>query len=522
MTGFFKQKLHQLFSQTPVKVISQGDLPEIPVIGISFDSRSVQPGFVFFAIGGENSDGHDYIQESIRRGAVAVVGTKTLVNLPVPYIQVDDSRQALAYISAAFYGFPGRHMTMIGVTGTDGKTTTSNMIYHILLSAGLRTGIISTVNAVIGDEVVDTGLHVTTPEAPDLQRYLSRMLASGLTHVVLEATSHGLAQHRVTGCEFDIGVVTNITHEHLDYHKTYEAYREAKGRLLTSLSSTQYKMVPSPRISVINADDPSFEYLASVTPVRKIAYSIKSEADIWAEDIQHTPSGLHFTAVTSEFRQGVTSKLVGSYNASNILAAMATTVLGLGISPEEAARGIEALEGIPGRAEQIYLGQEFTSIVDFAHTPNALKKILETTRELTRGKVLAVFGSAGLRDRQKRRMMAEVSVGLADLTFLTAEDPRTEALEDILAEMAEAAAGRGGVEGQNFWRIPDRGEALRRAIRMAKPGDVVVSCGKGHEQSMCFGKVEYPWDDRTAMRAAISEYLNIPGPDMPVLPTQSK
>ena len=522
MTGFFKQTLNQLFRRTPVKAISSEELPDTEVTGISFDSRMVQPGSIFFAISGESSDGHSYIQDAVKRGAVAVVGTRPMSGVTVPYVQVDDSRQALAYVSAAFYNFPGRHMTMIGVTGTDGKTTTSNLIYQILLSTGLATGIISTVNAVIGEEVVDTGLHVTTPEAPDVQRYLSRMLASGLTHVVLEATSHGLAQHRVTGCEFDIAVVTNITHEHLDYHKTYEAYREAKARLFTSLAGTHFKAVPSPRLSVLNGDDQSYEYLNSITPVRKITYSIKNHTDIWAENIRHTPSGLTFTARSDEFRQPVESRLVGTYNVSNILAAMGATVLGLGISPEDAARGIESLQGIPGRAEQIYLGQDFIAIVDFAHTPNALKKILETCRSLTQGKVLAVFGSAGLRDRQKRRLMAEVSLELADYSFLTAEDPRTESLEGILAEMGDAATQQGGVEGQNFWRVPDRGDAIRQALHMAKPGDVVVSCGKGHEQSMCFGTSEYPWDDRTAMRAALCEYLNIPGPAMPYLPTQEK
>ncbi|MCE1254242.1 MAG: UDP-N-acetylmuramoyl-L-alanyl-D-glutamate--2,6-diaminopimelate ligase [Anaerolineae bacterium] len=520
MTGFLKQTLKQLFQRIPVTPLSPAALPEVPVTGITLDSRQVNPGFIFVAIQGDSSDGHRYIPMAIERGAAAVIGTQALSGLNVPYVQVEDSRVTLAHLSAAFYNFPARHMTVIGVTGTDGKTTTANLIYNILLAAELRVGIISTVNAVIGDEVLDTGLHVTTPEAPDVQRYLSRMLSSGLTHVVLEATSHGLAQHRVTACDFDLGVVTNITHEHLDFHKTYEAYREAKASLFTTLSETYHKDVPSPRLAVLNADDLSFDYLNKVTRVNKMTYGTHNGADIWAEDVRHEPSGLYFTAVYGDKRFPVESRLVGLHNVSNILGALAATVLGLGISFEDACRGIANLQGIPGRMEQIYMGQAFLSIVDFAHTPNALKRALETARQLTDGKVVAVFGSAGLRDREKRKLMAEISVELADRTILTAEDPRTESLDDILAEMAEAAEKRGGKEGVNFWRVKDRGEAIRMALRMAEPCDVVISCGKGHEQSMCFGTVEHPWDDRTAMRAALAEYLHVTGPRMPYLPTQ--
>ncbi|TLN07775.1 UDP-N-acetylmuramoyl-L-alanyl-D-glutamate--2,6-diaminopimelate ligase, partial [bacterium] len=213
-------------------------------------------------------------------------------------------------------------------------------------------------------------------------------------------------------------------------------------------------------------------------------------------------------------------RLVGNFNVSNCLAALAATVVGLGIDPQIAARGIASLPGVPGRMEVVDMGQDFTAIVDFAHTPNALARALETARELTNGRVIAVFGSAGLRDREKRRMMAEVSVRMADVTILTAEDPRTESLEAILAEMGAAAASSGGVEGDTFFRIADRGEAIRKAVQLAQPGDLVMACGKGHEQSMCFGTQEYSWDDRTAMRAALAERLRVSGPAMPFLPTQ--
>lgn len=512
------QTLAGLFSAIPITV--KLPIPAVPINGIVFDSRAVQPGSLFIALTGGSSDGHRYIPSAIERGAAAVVGTQQIENIAVPYIQVSDARAAMAHLSAAFYEFPARQLTVIGVTGTDGKTTTSNLIYQILMAAGLRAGIISTVNATIGQEVLDTGFHVTTPEAPDVQRYLARMVNAGLTHVVLEATSHGLAQQRVAACDFDIGVVTNITHEHLDYHGSYAAYRAAKANLFTGLAETPAKVHGNPRAAVLNRDDISYEYLAGVSRTRQITYSLQAPADVWADQIRFSPAGLNFVAHGAGFSTPISSSLVGAYNVSNILAALSAAVVALGIPAQAASEGISSMPGVPGRMERIDLGQDFTAIVDFAHTPNALIRALETVRQMTSGRVIAVFGSAGLRDRDKRRMMAEVSVQMADVTVLTAEDPRTEPLEDILAEMATGAEAKGGVEGETYFRIADRGEAIRWAVQQAKEGDLVVACGKGHEQSMCFGDVEYAWDDRTAMRAALSDRLGISGTQMPYLPTQ--
>jgi UDP-N-acetylmuramoyl-L-alanyl-D-glutamate--2,6-diaminopimelate ligase len=435
------------------------------------------------------------------------------------FIQVNDARLTLAHISAAFYSFPARNLTMVGVTGTDGKTTTANLIYQILQQAGFRTGIISTVNATIGGEVLDTGLHVTTPEAPDVQRYLSRMLAAGLTHVVLEATSHGLSQHRVAACEFDVAVVTNITHEHLDYHGSYEDYLEAKGRLFSSLKETRAKRQGNPRSAVLNRDDFSYDYLHSISPAFQISYSLQPGALVSACQVRDTPSGLSFNIEERGVSFPVRSRLIGGYNVSNILAAVGATVVALNVPLGAAQDAIAKMPGVPGRMERIDLGQDFTAIVDFAHTPNALRQVLTAVRQITSGRIIAVFGSAGLRDRQKRRMMAEVSAELADISVLTAEDPRTESLDAILAEMASGASTKGAVEGKSFFRVPNRGEALRLAVKNAHPGDVVITCGKGHEQSMCFGEQEYPWDDRTALCAALAEQLGVAGPEMPYLPT---
>jgi UDP-N-acetylmuramoyl-L-alanyl-D-glutamate--2,6-diaminopimelate ligase len=490
------------------------------ITGIVSDSRLVQAGNLFVALIGGAVDGHRYIPAAIERGASAVVGMEVSEPLDVPYIRVPDSRTALPRLAAAYFGFPARKLTMIGVTGTDGKTTTTNMIYQILKAAGHKTGMISTINAVIGDQSLDTGYHVTTPDAPDVQRYLAQMVADGITHVVLEVTSHGLSQGRVDACEFDVAVVTNITHEHLDYHRSYEEYRSAKARLLTGLSTTVQKTNGNPRMAVLNRDDASFEYLSQVATGSVLSYGFRESADILPAKMQRSSDGLRFVVTGKGMEFPLVCPLLGDFNVYNCLAAVSSTVYTLNVDPDAAQAGLSALRSVPGRMEKIAMGQEFTAIVDFAHTPNALKVALETAHQITPGRVIAVFGAAGLRDRQKRRMMAETSVKLADLTILTAEDPRTEKLDDILDEMAAGARDAGGIEGETFWRVPDRGEALRFAVSMTHVGDVVISCGKGHEQSMCFGDTEYPWDDRAAMRAALAERLSLSGYPMPYLPTQ--
>ncbi len=497
---------------------------EILVNGLAFDSRLVKPGNLFFALTGKNSDGHEFIPDAIKQGAAAVVGTQELSELGVPYLRVSDGRLALAQLSASFYNFPARDLVVIGVTGTDGKSTTANLIYAILQAAGFPTGMISTVNAQIGDRILDTGFHVTTPEAPDVQRYLAEMVSAGMSHVVLETTSHGLDQQRVAKCDFDVAVITNITHEHLDYHGSLEDYRAAKGRLFNYLVETPQKKTGNPRLAVLNKDDDSFVYLMSLIEtlgidVRKIVYGLEFGSDVIGGELKSGPDGISFTAQIGEEKIQIISPLVGVYNVSNCLAAISAT-LGLSIAKTFIQKGIAAMGGIPGRMEVIDLGQDFMAIVDFAHTPNALMRALQAARQMTSGRVIAIFGSAGLRDKVKRRMMAEISVQMADLSVLTAEDPRIESLEEILAEMAEGARRKGGVEGKSFWRVPDRGEAIRFALQLAKPGDIVISFGKGHEQSMCFGEIEYPWDDRTAMRSALADLLGTEGPQMPYLPTQ--
>ncbi len=528
--------LSQLFAEFPFEFSPLDADP--PITDVTGDSRQVRPGALFVAIQGGSFDGHRFIPEAVNRGAAAVVGSQPAPSgLGVPYVRVGNSRQALAYLVAALHDYPARQMTMIGVTGTDGKTTTTNLLYQILKTAGLKVGMISTVNAVIGDRALDTGFHVTTPDAPEVQRYLAMMHAAGLTHAVLETTSHGWAQYRVDACEFDLAVVTNITHEHLNDHGSLENYRAAKARLFESLALTRPKPQGNPRLAVLNRDDSSHDYLLDRIPgLRHVSYGLGGEADVRAENIEYLPSGIRFDAVGDGWDVPVTCQLVGAFNVSNALAALTAAVRGLGLDPVTAAQGIAELTGIPGRMERIDLGQPFTAIVDFAHTPNALKVAIQAARGMLHAapltpntgnasvqnppRVIVTFGSAGLRDKEKRRMMAETAAELADIAILTAEDPRTESLDGILDEMAAGARSRGGVEGKTFFRIPDRAEAIRFMLRIAREGDIVMACGKGHEQSMCFGKVEHPWDDRTAMRAALAELLGVDGPEMPYLPTQ--
>jgi UDP-N-acetylmuramoyl-L-alanyl-D-glutamate--2,6-diaminopimelate ligase len=484
-----------------------------------------RPGDLFVAYRGIAVDGHRFIAESVAAGAVAIVGERPPQELKLSqtdcaYVRVPDGREAWGWLCAAWHGFPSRNMTLIGVTGTDGKTTTVNLIYAILRAAGLNAGMVSTVNARIGEEERDTGLHTTTPDPPDVQRYLARMVEAGTTHAVLEVTSHGLDQRRVAGCDFDVAAVTNITHEHLDHHGSLEAYQQAKARLFEGLARS-FRKPGIPKVAVLNRDDDSFRYLSPIPSDRQIWYAIENlpggrpagpgpgpvrgDTDaVIARDVQFAPDQTRFVLQTPVGEARIATPLVGAYNVSNILAAAAIGVA-LELPLAAIAGGIGTMHGVPGRMERIDAGQSFLAIVDFAHTPNSLQRVLETAHTMVgeHGRVIVVFGTAGLRDRQKRTLMGRIAGRLADQVIITAEDPRTESLDEIMAESAVAAAAAGKQERVDLWRVPDRGEAILLACQMARSEDVVLACGKGHEQSMCFGTIEYPWDDREAMRRAL-------------------
>ncbi|HET91120.1 MAG TPA: UDP-N-acetylmuramoyl-L-alanyl-D-glutamate--2,6-diaminopimelate ligase [Chloroflexi bacterium] len=507
-------KLNRLLDTLPA---FQGQVSDVEIDRIVVDSRHVQPGDLFIAIPGVNVDGHRFIAAAVERGAVAVIGERPGRDLAglgaVAYVQVPNARAAWGWLCAAWEGFPARQMTLIGVTGTDGKTTTTNLTYHILRAAGLNVGMISTVNARIGDEESDTGLHTTTPDPPAVQAYLTRMVETGATHAVLEVTSHGLAQHRIAGCDFDVAVVTNVTHEHLDAHGSLAAYQQAKAQLFEGLSLS-FRKPASPKVAILNQDDDSFRYLSPIPADRQVTYSLHGPADVIAQDVRFAPDRTRFTLHTPMGSIPIETPLVGAFNVSNVLAAASTSVA-LGIELDAIRAGVTALPGIPGRMERIEQGQSFLAIVDFAHTPNALQRALETARTMTGpgGRVIVVFGCAGLRDREKRTLMGHIAGELADRVVITAEDPRTESLDEIMAKSVTAATAVGKREGLDLWRVSDRGAAILFACQQARAGDVVISCGKGHEQSMCFGSIEYPWDDREAMRRALA------GETLDTLPT---
>jgi len=492
---------------------SPADLAGIIIEVIASDSRRVTPGTLFVAYRGVSVDGHDFAPQAAIDGAVAIVCERHLEGLSIPQVIVPDGREALAYLSAAWHRFPARQLTVVGVTGTDGKTTTCNLLHSILIAAGRRAGLVSTVNAVIGQRVMDTGLHTTTPDAPDMQRYLAEMVAAGMDTAVLEVTSHGLQQHRVSACDFDVAVVTNITHEHLDIHGSLEGYQQAKARLFHHLAGGQRK--PGvPKVAVLNADDDSYRYLRQIPADRQLVYSIEGagagdanrDTGLIATRIRRSPADTRFTVRSDVGDFEVRTVLVGDYNISNILAATGAA-LALGAPVEAIQQGVWEVKGVVGRMERIDEGQPFVALVDFAHTPNALQRSLETACALTHGRVIAVFGSAGLRDLQKRAWMGEIGGRLADITILTAEDPRTEPLDEILDEMARGAERAGAVEGQSYYRVADRAEAIQFAVDLARPSDLVIACGKGHEQSMCYGTVETPWSEHQAMRDAIRRRL---------------
>ncbi len=475
----------------------------LEIAKITTDSRQVAPGDLFVAVPGVNVDGHRYIPAALQAGAVACVVQHVTPELEgLPTVVVPDSREALAHLMAAWHGHPGRKLRVIGVTGTDGKTTTVRLIASILGAAGYRVGTIDSVSATIAGRETPTGFHTTTPDAPEVQAYLAEMVEAGISYAVIESTSHGLAQHRVAACEYDVAVVTNITHEHLDFHGSLEAYQQAKAMLFRALSSSARKE-GMPKVAVLNRDDSSYAYLSPIPAERQLSYGLCEGADIRAVGVSADPSGLHIEIETPLGALQVSSPLVGRYNVHNILAAV-TVAAALRIEAEAIAQGIAGVRGVMGRMERIDHGQPFTALVDFAHTPNAMDQALRCVRELTTGRVIVVFGCAGLRDRAKRPWMGEIAGRLADRVIITAEDPRTEPLEAIMEQIAQGCRQAGRREGQDYWKIGDRGEAIAAALAMAQPGDLVIVTGKGHERSMCYGEIEYPWSDQDAVRQALA------------------
>ena len=389
---------------------------------------------------------------------------------------------------------------MIGVTGTDGKTTTTTMIQQMLLSAGRPAGSMSTVDIRVGDSVDVNETRQTTLEALEVQEQLARMRDRGLKVVVIESSSHGLALQRVVGVDFDVAVFTNIAHEHLDFHKTIEAYREAKASLIDLTAASRDKGIL--KTTVLNRDDPSFAYLVDRPIARQLTYGIQMDADFKADRVDLIPEGLRLEASTPLGPLAVRLKLSGRWNAANALAAAAAGVA-VGLTLDQIRDGLERFSGVSGRMERVDLGQPFAVIIDYAHTPQSLEKVLRELRPITKGKLIAVFGSAGDRDREKRPWMGEIAARLSDYAVFTNEDPREEDAMTILGEIAAGADEVGWKEGENYARIEDRRQGIAQAVRRARPGDTILLAGKGHERSILIGRGKEPWDERAVAEAAI-------------------
>jgi UDP-N-acetylmuramoyl-L-alanyl-D-glutamate--2,6-diaminopimelate ligase len=507
--------------EQPLLGIYQADRLEFQqdVTALAYDSRKVTPGSLFIAVPGVHTDGRRYIGDAAQRGAIAALGEPLLAladehppyaldnsDLPIPYIEVPNVRVALANLASAFYDYPDEHIYIIGVTGTDGKTTTSNLIHALFEAAGKRTGLMTTANFKIGHQEWENATRQSTLEALEIQQFLWELQHRGATHAVLEATSHGLALERVHGCRFDIGVVTNITHEHLDFHKTLEAYRRAKARLFEMLDPERDKRIGSQPVAILNRDDSSYEILKPYCRVPILDYGIDTPAAIRAIDLQLRPHSTRFRLISPDSEADIETPFIGRFNVSNCLAAIATAY-SQGIRLETIRDHMAHAKGVAGRMESIDEKQPFTVIVDYAHTPDSLDKVLSTLRPITPGRLIVVFGSAGERDVQKRPIMGRIATQKCDFSVITDEDPREEDREKILQEIAAGAEAIGKRDGIDFLRIADRREAITAAFHYAQSGDTVLLAGKGHEQSIIIGREKVPWDDRRVAREQLKTVL---------------
>jgi UDP-N-acetylmuramoyl-L-alanyl-D-glutamate--2,6-diaminopimelate ligase len=463
-------------------------VPAGEIAGLTAHGAEVEPGSVFFAIPGGTHDGWTFVPEAASRGALAVVAERETPGLAIPQLIVADARHAVADAADAWYGRPSEQLRVYGITGTDGKSTTAFLAVGILLAAGRRPGLVGTVDTRVGDQQMASTSRTTTPEALELQRMLADMVEAGNDSVVIEATSHGLAQARVRNCRFAVGVVTTITSEHLEFHRTLGAYRAAKAIL-----------VQAAPVAVLNRDDDTFAYLQDRAAGTVISYGIDAEADIRATALDLGPRGSRFHVTGPRWSGPVTIQLPGSFNVSNALAALGLAEAE-GLDPEQAAAALAEVRGVPGRMERIDLGQPFGVIVDYAHTADSLAKVLRELRPLTAGRLIAVFGSAGDRDRTKRPTMGRVAGELADLVVVTDEDPRTESPPEINGEIAQGARDAGARERETLWVIDDRRSAIAHALRMAQAGDMVLLAGKGHEPSIIYGDDRRWWDEREVAR----------------------
>jgi len=480
-----------------VDVVQRSGNLDISVGSITDDSRSVGDGSLFVAVKGEHVDGHRFIPAAIHAGIAALVSEQAVADVSIPYVRVRDSRKALGVLGSRFYGEPSAHLRVIGVTGTNGKTTTAYVCKTLLEALGRRVGLIGTVAYHIGQETIPAS-H-TTPGALELQQLLAKMVSGGCNTAVMEVSSHALAQDRVAGCEYDVAVFSNLTQDHLDFHHTMEEYFLAKLRLFTGLTGTRK---PNKR-AILNIDDPAGEQIKRICHAPVWTYGLKAKADLQSEDLRLALGGTTFVAATPAGSFPVESHLVGEHNVYNLLAAIGVA-LHEGATPDQVREAVTHVTNVPGRFERIMAGQRFTVVVDYAHTEDALIRLLSAAQTLKTGRIITVFGCGGDRDRGKRPKMGAAAVRYSDVVIVTSDNPRTE---DPLAIIQEIEVGMRETLKEfphaQYRIVADRREAIAVAVRTARAGDTVLIAGKGHEDYQIIGTQKFGFDDRDVAREEI-------------------
>ncbi len=485
------------------------------ISAVRYDSRLIAPGDLFVARRGQHTDGHDHVPGAVDAGAAAVIVERPVPRITVPELVACDAKVALGVAASWRAGDPSHDLGIVGITGTDGKTTTAYLVRALLESAGRPTGLLGTTDVIVAGRSLGNEARTSTPEAPELQGYLAAMHAAGDRWAVVESTSHGLAQQRVRGTAYDVAVLTNITSEHLEFHRTLDAYKAAKRSLFSRLAVDEENPEKGfGKHAVVNADDPEGESCAAVATEagaaviryglgRGLAPHDRTELDLSAVGLAETPSGMRVEMRTSDWQGTVPLRLAGRFNVANALAAMGVA-LALGLDPDAAARALADLPAVPGRMQRVDEGQGFSVVIDYAHTAESLAKVLDELAPTDPDTgLVAVFGSAGDRDPTKREPMGRVAGERARLVIVTDEDPRSEDREAILDAIAQGAEAAGKQRGDDLLVIPDRAEAIAEAMRRARPGDAVLLAGKGHEKTIETAAGELPWDEEAAAREAL-------------------
>ncbi len=503
-------KLNALINVLRDARVTPGPASDPDITGIFYRSKEVAPGGVFVALPGHVADGHHFVEDAVNRGAVAVVVQQPVNAVHAAVIRVPDTRQVLGPLAAAFYGHPSERLTLIGITGTNGKTTSAYLLEHILRKANIFSGMIGTIDYHLGDDIVESGL--TTPEASDLQRLLALMADAGATHVIMEVSSHGVVLDRINGCRFALGIFTNLTQDHLDFHSDMAAYRDAK-----KLFFTRYLQAASGKAAVINCDDACGRMFSNeLAGVRLVTAGTDASHAVQAASVRYDETGISATLRLFGEEIAVHSPLIGRFNLENILSA-AGAAIALGIAPEAIRAGIETFVSVPGRLEPVPNDASRHVFVDFCHTPDALENVLATLKTIIPGRLICVFGCGGDRDKGKRPLMGEIAARLADLAIVTSDNPRTEPpdgiIEDILAGVRRTGSPvlapeqiDAGFDSKIAVVEPDRARAIRLAIGLLRAGDGLLIAGKGHETYQIIGRNKIAFDDRIEAQKALAEH----------------